>query len=603
MKKVNCLELYSSYGLPIEEAYSLAGFKYFYSESADDLSVVEALQNEICRKHNRAPSSFEDATEYCRRYMARSGYFDYKYPNVFMPACNFDGNAEKPEDQRVRNTIDYYELYKKGAVNLADAYVLAKNKNYLLCDSGMLPMLFALEDKIMEECRAKGYMYADSIAEDYQKKKPRKQLTYHTTPVNWIIMVYMDEYGYMYEPDAGNSFMPCKKPDEPAADAKEDPTDGFLMRYKTNKAYDTYYCNDGPSREAVIYIHGGAFRLGDKGDNKAFLAALAEMTGMCVYSVGYRNIDEARSLRAMIGDILTCMRKIAKEEGVDRFHLVGASSGAYLAWIISLMVKNKTIFGIGCNYEIVSDVLISGYFLFRINDAVAETLTLFPTWQDFPRELKNVEMDYSGYILPPTMLITGKDDGCLDDSKALCAAVKKTSDAVIILYVAESSEDPVNHCFILEHPSSATSRKALACISDFCGKQSVYEVKFSSAAMTLKAVKFYGPVSAGVMLVLEKLVSCEALLDFYRYTDGCIIVNSNGEIHMLRAMEFLKNIEGKTPHLGLLPIGSIKDQGKLYIKKDGKVVLIEDEGNDCRPKKMWESISGLLQVEFNSLDE
>ena len=58
--------------------------------------------------------------------------------------------------------------------------------------------------------------------------------------------------------------------------------------------------------------------------------------------------------------------------------------------------------------------------------------------------------------------------------------------------------------------------------------------------MTLKAVKFYGPVSAGVMLVLEKLVSCEALLDFYRYTDGCIIVNSNGEIHMLRAMEFLK---------------------------------------------------------------
>ena len=603
MGKVNCLELYSSYGLPIEEAYSLAGFKYFYSESADDLSVVEALQNEICRIHNRAPSSFEDAAGFCKRHMAQCGYSDYKYPGVFMPACNIDGNAEKPEDQRVRNTTDYYELYKKGAVCLADAYVLAKNKNFLLCDDDMLPMLFALEDKIMEDCRAKGYLYAGEITEEYQKKKPRKQLTCHTTPINWIIMVYMKEYGYMYEPDAGNSFMPCKKKPAETADKKEDPADSFLKHYETNRAYDKYYGDGRYPREAVLYIHGGAFRHGDKGDNKDFLAALAEMMGMCVYSVGFRNIDEARSLRTMIEDILKCMYKIAKDEGIDRFHLVGASSGAYLAWIVSLMVKNRTMYDVGGSFEIVSNILISGYFIFGLTDAITETLALFPAWQGFPMELKNVEMDYSAYVLPPTLLITGNDDGCLGDSKALCTAVKKTSNSEIVLYVAESSEDPVDHCFILKHPSSNASRKALAIACDFCGKQSSYEVKLSSSVLSLKAVKFYGPVSRGIMLELEEKVSCEPLLDFFRYTDGCTIVNSNGEIHILRAAEFLTNIEGKTPHLGMLPVGSIKDQGKLYIKSDGTVVLIKDEGDNCRPLKQWKSIGSLLQIEFNNLDE
>lgn len=193
------------------------------------------------------------------------------------------------------------------------------------------------------------------------------------------------------------------------------------------KIYDVYYCDKTNADEAIIYCHGGAFRYGNKGDNQDFLAVLAEKMSMRVYSIGYRNLDEARTLKNMIEDINNCIEIIAKTDSISHFHLMGASSGAYLIWILSLMVSNASKFGMNCNYDIDSVILISGYFLFKRNDPITQAFCLFPTFQDFPEAIRNIIMDYSDYRLPSTLLISGANDSCLEDSKVLYEAIKKSN--------------------------------------------------------------------------------------------------------------------------------------------------------------------------------
>ncbi len=241
--------------------------------------------------------------------------------------------------------------------------------------------------------------------------------------------------------------------------------DGY--QYMKYDLYDLYMCESAVDEEAIIYCHGGAFRYGNKEDNHCFLAALGNKLSMRVYSIDFRNIDEARFVKTMIDDINYSINSIVKNDKISRFHIMGSSSGAYLVWILSIMLSNPSKYNISFDYEVVTVTLISGYLLFKENDPITRMLCLFPAFQSFPKDIKNVDMDYSDYTLPPILLITGEDDDCLEDSKTLYEAVQKTNNTDISMNVFTTNTDKADHCFLIENPEIGISKQAFESIRFF----------------------------------------------------------------------------------------------------------------------------------------
>lgn len=241
----------------------------------------------------------------------------------------------------------------------------------------------------------------------------------------------------------------------------------YSCTFFLNDKFDMYCSDKYVSDEAIIYCHGGAFRYGDKSDNSGFLAALAEKMSMRVYSVGYRNIDEARSLKTMIDDINDSINSIVRNDSISHFHIMGASSGAYLVWILSLLASNPEKYNYSTKYTVSSVTLISGYYLFKRHDPITQMLCLFPAFQDFPQELRNVEMNYSGLNLFPVLLIAGTEDSCLEDNNVLYNSLIRSEATEVELKVFESDSDKVDHCFIIERPEKEISEKAFDCIYYF----------------------------------------------------------------------------------------------------------------------------------------
>ena len=431
---------------------------------------------------------------------------------------------------------------------------------------------------------------------------------------NSVIEYFMNRKGFKCGNSAKDFYVPCKpgekfavktQTEEAKAEEEKLSDPAKVYDFERHDAYDVYLPMFAEKEEAIVYCHGGAFKYGDKGDHPEFLAALAEKTGKRVYSVGYRNLDEARKIKTMIDDIAAVIDTIAKKDSVSRFHLVGASSGAYLIWILSLMISNAAKYDITCDYKIGSVILLSGFFLFKDDHPLTKSLFLYPTFQGFPKELKNVEMDYHGYLIPPVLLITGEDDGCFEDSKTLYDAVKRTEGTDIEMIVLKSGAEKADHCFMTERPEMAISKKAISCIHAFIGKKD-YKVKaelesLAYSGMPIKGLKFFGPPSAEEISDLQEFISDTKLLSFFRCSAGCVVVNQNGEIHIYSPAELIKR-KLTNNFIGLFPIGEIKDKGYLYAADDGKIILFRAKKFDPeRPgaaKKInqWDDIGSLLQI-------
>ena len=223
--------------------------------------------------------------------------------------------------------------------------------------------------------------------------------------------------------------------------------------------YNLYISDSGISSDkAIIYCHGGAFRYGDKGDDEEFLSLLARKTSLPVYSVAFRNLDDARSIRYMIDDIKACMDLIHENDRINSFVLMGSSSGAYLAWILSIMLCNSEKYGISSEYKVSSVILISGYLVFEDNDGITNALGLFPSFQDFPKELKDVLMDYGDYGLPKhILLIAGEEDSC-QDSEELFKIINRIDKDNYCYLCAHSDNESTEHCFLTKYPESKVSQ-------------------------------------------------------------------------------------------------------------------------------------------------
>lgn len=95
-----------------------------------------------------------------------------------------------------------------------------------------------------------------------------------------------------------------------------------------------------PNGEAVLLVHGGGWKCGDKADRAVVANKLAHWSarGIVVVSVDYRMLPQADPLQQAgdVGSALAYAQRHAREWGADpaRFVLVGHSAGAHLSALL-----------------------------------------------------------------------------------------------------------------------------------------------------------------------------------------------------------------------------------------------------------------------------
>lgn len=252
-----------------------------------------------------------------------------------------------------------------------------------------------------------------------------------------------------------------------------------------HETYIRYLPDDCTGVEAVIYCHGGAFRYGSCEYNREFLEELAQKSSMPVYSVGFRNIEDARMLYAMVADITSSVNAIVRETRCPSVHLVGDSSGAYLALVTLLNALNREHLGPQAIFTVKSATLICGYLDFRKNDPITCYLTQYPAFQCLPNALRKVlEADYSDVNLPHLQLITGDMDPCREDMESLCERITLTRPSADpeLIFAESTEDDAADHCFPIYKPNSAIGKRAVGEMASFIKSHAIRIVPFDEVS-------------------------------------------------------------------------------------------------------------------------
>ncbi len=99
----------------------------------------------------------------------------------------------------------------------------------------------------------------------------------------------------------------------------------------------------GTGSTCLVWLHGGAFRMGDLDMPEADRVAreLAHRAGIVVVSVGYRLAVGGVAYPAPLDDVVTALRWVRAELGVDRVCAGGASAGGNLAAGAALRLRDE----------------------------------------------------------------------------------------------------------------------------------------------------------------------------------------------------------------------------------------------------------------------
>jgi acetyl esterase/lipase len=129
----------------------------------------------------------------------------------------------------------------------------------------------------------------------------------------------------------------CGLPDESAEDVVYD------ERFDGSTSMDVYYPTpSGAQRPAVVLVHGGGIRFGDKADYTTMAQRLAR-SGYVAATINYRLVPEGTYPRAIqdCGCALSFLRAHAADYDLDpaRVAMIGYSGGAYLATMVGLSIE------------------------------------------------------------------------------------------------------------------------------------------------------------------------------------------------------------------------------------------------------------------------
>lgn len=121
----------------------------------------------------------------------------------------------------------------------------------------------------------------------------------------------------------------------------------YDARFGGSTAMDLYLPDDGESaRPAVMFIHGGSWRAGDK-DHARNLGARLARSGYAVASINYRLLPEGvfPNNLADCACALAYLRGHAEEYGIDpgRIAVMGYSAGAHLASLVGLASEHPEL--------------------------------------------------------------------------------------------------------------------------------------------------------------------------------------------------------------------------------------------------------------------
>ena len=98
---------------------------------------------------------------------------------------------------------------------------------------------------------------------------------------------------------------------------------------------------DAPGGKAILYFHGGGFRLGSVASHRDLIARLAEASGVRVLAINYRLAPEHR-FPAALEDALTAYAWML-EQGLkpENIALVGDSAGGNLVLTLMLSLRDR----------------------------------------------------------------------------------------------------------------------------------------------------------------------------------------------------------------------------------------------------------------------
>ena len=177
--------------------------------------------------------------------------------------------------------------------------------------------------------------------------------------------------------------------------------------------------NDSATDRAVLFFHGGGYRVGSLDGYKSFMAYLALACGVAVYGLDYR-LSPEHTFPAALDDAVSAFVELSQGVAPERIMLVGDSAGGGLALasLLRLKEKGQALGGAAALLSAWLDGTASG-------DSYGERRAEFSTGMrgyagDFPLDTVGVSPlfgDHEG--LPPLLLQVVNTEPMRDDSTQL----------------------------------------------------------------------------------------------------------------------------------------------------------------------------------------
>ena len=177
--------------------------------------------------------------------------------------------------------------------------------------------------------------------------------------------------------------------------------------------------NDSATDRAVLFFHGGGYRVGSLDGYKSFMAYLALACGAAVYGLDYR-LSPEHTFPAALDDAVSAFVELSQSVAPERIMLVGDSAGGGLALasLLRLKEKGQALGGAAALLSAWLDGTASG-------DSYGERRAEFSTGMrgyagDFPLDTVGVSPlfgDHEG--LPPLLLQVVNTEPMRDDSTQL----------------------------------------------------------------------------------------------------------------------------------------------------------------------------------------
>ncbi len=228
---------------------------------------------------------------------------------------------------------------------------------------------------------------------------------------------------------------------------------------------------DSAKNKVIYYVHGGGYTIGSPESHRVMTAALAEMSGVALFSLDYR-LSPEHKFPAPLDDAFSAYRWLLSQgRSPQDIIFVGDSAGGGL--LLSLMLKLKSLGEALPNAAVLfspwTDLTLSGGSVAQnkkscsmLNDLILEGCTAAYLDGEDPSNIFVSPLlgDLSGF--PPLLMYASSSEMLLDDSVRL-AEKAKSLDVDVTLNVWQKQP----HAWQIFYPFIPEAKRCLLEVADF----------------------------------------------------------------------------------------------------------------------------------------